>query len=70
MSTVNQKILNKLNHIESLQKELLEDWHQMEDILAEISSPTLKRQIRQARKNYQKGKFVPYENLRKELDLA
>ena len=69
--TVTQKILKKLEHIESMQKELLQEWEVLEDFLFESASPRLKKEIRQSRKDYQAGKAIPYDKeLRRKLGLA
>ncbi|MQY66243.1 MAG: hypothetical protein GH147_07150 [Clostridia bacterium] len=70
MSAVTQKILKKLEHIESMQKELLQDWEVLEDFLFESASPRLKKEIRQGRKAYRAGKAIPYQQLRRRLGLA
>ena len=70
MSAVMQKILKKLNRIESMQEELLQDWELLEDFLLESTSPRLKKEITRARKNFRAGKAIPYRRLRKELGLA
>lgn len=70
MSAVTQKILKKLEHIESMQKELLQDWEVLEDFLFESASPRLKKEIRQGRKAYRAGKTIPYQQLRRRLGLA
>jgi len=70
MSGVAQRILKKLEHIESMQKELLQDWEMLEDFLFESASPRLKKEIRQGRKAYRDGKTIPYQQLRRRLGLA
>lgn len=70
MGAVTQKILKKLEHIESMQKELLQEWEVFEDFLFESASPRLKKEIGQARKAYRTGKAIPYQKIRKELGLA
>ena len=70
MSAVTQKILKKLEHIESMQKELLSDWELLEDFLFESTSPRLKKEIRQGRKAYQSGKAASYHKIRRRLGLA
>ena len=58
--TVTQKILKKLEHIESMQKKLLQEWEVLEDFLFESASPRLKKEIRQSRKAYRAGKAILY----------
>ena len=70
MTAVMQKILKKLDHVESMQKALLQEWGLVEDFLFESASPRLKKEILQARNDYQTGKAIPYLTLRKELRLG
>lgn len=41
----------------------LEEWHQIEDILEEASSPRLIKDIKKARDDYKKGKAIEYKSL-------
>ena len=41
----------------------LEEWHQIEDILEELSSPQLLKNVKKARDDYKKGKAVEYKSL-------
>ncbi|OGY18712.1 MAG: hypothetical protein A2900_02315 [Candidatus Chisholmbacteria bacterium RIFCSPLOWO2_01_FULL_50_28] len=43
-----------------------EDYKAIEDILLELNSPSLKREIRRGRKEYQKGKARPFRDIIKE----
>lgn len=39
----------------------LEEWRQIEDIISELSSPRLLKNISKARQDYKKGRAIPYE---------
>ncbi|OGM99357.1 MAG: hypothetical protein A2817_01615 [Candidatus Yanofskybacteria bacterium RIFCSPHIGHO2_01_FULL_39_8b] len=41
----------------------LEEWHQIEDIIEELSSPRLLKDIKKARDDYKKRKAVEYKSL-------
>ncbi len=41
----------------------LEEWHQIEDIIEELSSPKLLQDIKKARDEYKKGKAIEYKSL-------
>jgi len=43
-----------------------EDYKSIEDILLELNSPTLKREISKGRKEYQKGKARPFREVIKD----
>ena len=70
MTAVMQKILKKLDHVETMQKVLLQEWGLVEDFLFESASPRLKKEIHRARNEYHAGKAISYLTLRKELGLG
>ena len=45
-----------------------EDYKEIEDILLELNSPGLKKEIREARYEYQKGKASDFDDFVKSLD--
>ena len=48
----------------------LELWERIEDVLAELASPRLAKQIAQERAAYKSGRALPYSRVRKQLGLA
>lgn len=40
----------------------LEEWHQIEDIMEELSSPTLIKDVKKARSDYKKGRAIEYKS--------
>jgi hypothetical protein len=66
----NKLILQKLNKIEDMQKEMLKDWEMVEDFILEVTAKRLKKDIQQGRKAYRSGKISPYREFRMSLGLA
>jgi hypothetical protein len=64
------EVLRKLNRIEALQREMINDWSFVEDFILELASKSLKKDIRLGRKEYRAGKAIPYSKVRSALGLA
>ncbi|MBI4175384.1 hypothetical protein HY523_02070 [Candidatus Berkelbacteria bacterium] len=47
----------------------LTEWQEIQDALNEAASPKLRRSVGEGRRAYAAGKAVPYQHVRRDLDL-